>query len=114
VPGYEAPEDTVEPYARIAAAMVRPVVEAKAAGRLGADLRQSALSDGLRDAVAPVTEGLFPELPTASVVRVVQAWTTLVGIVSLEVFGHWRNTVLEPEVFFEATMRDLAATVGLA
>ncbi len=34
VPGYEAPEDTVVPYARIAAAMVRPVVEAEAAGRL--------------------------------------------------------------------------------
>jgi len=60
VPGYQAPEDTVEPYARIAAAMVRPVVEANAAGRLGADLHRRAVSNELRDAVAPVTEGLFP------------------------------------------------------
>jgi AcrR family transcriptional regulator len=114
VPGYEAPEDTVEPYARIAAAMVRPVVEAKVAGRLGADLHRSAVSDELREAVAPVAEGLFPDLPTVNVVLAVQAWTTLVGVVSLEVFGHWRNTILEPEEFFEATIRDLAATVGLS
>jgi AcrR family transcriptional regulator len=114
VPGYDAPEDTVEPYARIAAAMVRPVVEAEAAGRLGADLHGRAVSDELRDAVAPVTEGLFPDLPTVNVVLAIQAWTTLVGIISLEVFGHWRNTILEPEEFFEATIRDLAATVGLS
>jgi AcrR family transcriptional regulator len=113
VPGYEAPEDTVEPYARIAAAMVRPVVEAQAAGRLGADRRRRAMSDELRAAVAPVTEGLFSELPTVNVVSAIEAWTTLVGIVSLEVFGHWRNTILNPDAFFEATMRDVAATVGL-
>jgi AcrR family transcriptional regulator len=114
VPGYEAPDDTVEPYARIAAAMVRPVVEAKAAGRLGADLHRRAVSDELRHAVAPVTEGLFPDLPPVNVVLAIQAWTTLVGLISLEVFGHWRNTILDPEEFFEATIRDLAATVGLS
>jgi AcrR family transcriptional regulator len=114
VPGYEAPEDTVVPYARIAGAMVRPVVEAKAAGRLRDDLDRRTVSDELRDAVAPVTEGLFPEMPAVNVVLAVQAWTTLVGIISLEVFGHWRNTILEPEEFFEATIRDLAATLGLS
>ena len=114
VPGYEAPEDTVEPYARIAAAMVGPVVEAKVAGRLRPDLHRSAVSDELRDAVAPVTEGLFPDLPTVNVVLAIQAWTTLVGIISLEVFGHWRNTILSTEEFFEATIRDLAARIRLS
>jgi AcrR family transcriptional regulator len=114
VPGYQAPEDTVEPYARIAAAMVRPVVEAQAAGRLRAEPGRRTVSDALRDAVAPVTEGLFPDMPTGNVVVAVQAWTTLVGLISLEVFGHWRNTILVPEEFFEATIRDLAATIGLS
>jgi AcrR family transcriptional regulator len=114
VPGYEAPEDTVEPYARIAAAMMRPVVEAKSAGRLGADAHRRAVSDELRDAVAPVSDGLFPDMPTANVVLAIQAWTTLVGVISLEIFGHWRNTILNPEEFFEATIRDLAARVGLS
>ena len=70
--------------------------------------------DELRDAVGPVTHALFPDMPTVNVVLAVQAWTTLVGIISLEVFGHWRNTIIEPEEFFEATISDLAATVGLS
>jgi AcrR family transcriptional regulator len=112
VPGYQAPEDTVVPYARIAAAMMRPVVEAQEAGRLR-PARGHEVPAELRAAVAPVSEGLLPGLPVATVVLVVQAWTTLVGIVSLEVFGHWRNTVLDPGAFFDATLRDVARSVGL-
>ncbi len=113
VPGYEAPLDTVEPYARVAAAMVRPVIAAKEAGRLKMDRPPRDVSDALRAAVAPVAEGLFPDMPVAKVVLAVQAWTTMVGVISLEVFGHWRNTILDPEAFFEATIRDVAEEIGL-
>jgi AcrR family transcriptional regulator len=112
VPGYQAPEDTVVPYARIAAAMMRPVVEAQEAGRLR-PARGHEVPAELRAAVAPVSEGLLPGLPVATVVLVVQARTTQVGIVSQEVFGHWRNTVLDPGAFFDATLRDVARSVGL-
>ncbi len=112
VPGYEAPQDTVEPYARVAAAMARPVVQAQSAGRLPGHLR-GAGSETLRAAVAPVAEGLSLDMPVQMVVRFVQAWSTLVGVVSLEVFGHWRNTVLDPEAFFEAVLRNLAEEIGL-
>jgi len=113
VPGYEAPEDTVEPYARVAEALFRPVAEANAAGRLRTDDKNRAVSDELRAAVAPVSDELFEDLPVANVVDCVQAWTTLVGIVSLEIFGHWRNTILDPGTFFEATMRNVAEELGL-
>ena len=113
VPGYEAPEDTVEPYARVAAALVRPVLAARAAGRLRMDKRPRKVSGELRDAVAPVADGLFPGVPVEKVVLAIQAWTTIVGVISLEVFGHWRNTILHPERFFEATIRQAAETIGL-
>jgi AcrR family transcriptional regulator len=113
VPGYEAPKDTVEPYARVASALARSVVEAKAAGRLHPEAPNGAPTDELRQAVAPVAEGLELDMPVQMVARFVQAWTTLVGIISLEVFGHWRNTILDPEAFFEATMRDVARGLGL-
>jgi AcrR family transcriptional regulator len=112
VPGYEAPEDTVEPYARVAAAMVRPVVEAAAAGRLQKVPRAEASAE-LRDAVAPVAEGLFSGMPLDTVLLAIGAWTTIVGDISLEVFGHWRNTILDPGEFFEAIIRNLADTLGL-
>ncbi len=117
VPGYEAPQATVEPYVRVAAAMARPVVEAFEQGRLRPAAAPGAAVAGLERqvaaAVAPVAEGLFPGLRTENVVAAVGAWSTIVGIISLEVFGHWRNTVLEPSVLFDATMRGIAHSVGL-
>ena len=37
----------------------------------------------------------------------------MIGAVSLEVFGHWRRTILDPDLYFERTVADLAAAVGL-
>ncbi len=113
VPGYEAPEDTVEPYARVAAALVRPLVAAQEAGRLRSDDRPRPVSDELRAAVEPVSQGLLPGMPVETVVRALEAWTTIVGLISLEVFGHWRNTVLEPELLFEAAIGQMADGIGL-
>ena len=113
VPGYEAPQDTVALYTRVAAAMVLPLVEARAGGRLRVDNDARGVHGALRHAVAPVTETLLPGSPPGTVVLVVQAWAAVVGTISLEVFGHWRNTILDPELFFEATTRDVAVSVGL-
>ena len=116
VPGYEAPEDTVEPYARVAAALLRPLGEAQAAGRLGGRDDEGdgrPVSVALRDAVAPVADELLPGVAVGIVVRAVGAWTAVVGAISLEVFGHWRNTILDPEQFFDATVRDAADALGL-
>ena len=113
VPGYQAPENTVEPYARVAAALVRPLVAAYAAGRLRGDDPPRPVPDALRAAVEPVSEGLLPGLPADKVVLALQAWTTIVGTISLEVFGHWRNTVWEPELLFEAAMAQVAEAIGL-
>jgi hypothetical protein len=60
-----------------------------------------------------VSDELFPEVPVVTVVLAVEGWTTLVGIVSLEVFGHWRNTVLDPEQLFESAMRGAGHSIGL-
>lgn len=113
VPGYEAPQETVEPYARVAAALVRPIVAAEQACRLGTDGAEGPASGELAAAVAPVTEGLLPGMPPATVVLALQAWTTIVGGISLEVFGHWRNTVHDPGLLFEAEVCRAAQTIGL-
>jgi AcrR family transcriptional regulator len=113
VPGYEAPQETVVPYARIAAALSRPVVDAATAGRLQMGEAVS-VSNALADAVSPVRDALFADLAPGKVVLVLQVWTTLIGAISLELFGHWRNTILEPELFFDETMAHLATQLGLA
>jgi AcrR family transcriptional regulator len=114
VPGYQAPADTVVPYVRVAAALVRPMLEAKAAGRLVDLGHLPEVSDQLARAVLPVIEGLLPDLAPAMVVRALQAWTMLIGAISLELFGHWNNTILDPEAFFEETIASMASHIGLS
>jgi AcrR family transcriptional regulator len=113
VPGYEAPEDTVAPYIRLAQALVRPVIEAHEDGTLHQVATLSAESEPLAAAVQPVADGLFPGLATSTVALTLQAFTTLIGIISLEVFGHWHRTVLAPEVLFEETIAQLALSIGV-
>ena len=89
------------------------MVEAHAAGRLEADRDAPPVSDELRAAVAPVSSALGPDLPVEKVVGALEAWATVIGAISLEVFGHWRNTVLDPARFFDATVRDVGGSLGL-
>jgi AcrR family transcriptional regulator len=118
VPGYEAPTETITPYTRLALALVRPIIEAHRNGSLRLDppsapSASSPGTDPLARSVQPVAEGLLPGLPTVAVARALQAFATLIGLISLELFGHWRNTVLEPEVLFEATISHLASSTGV-
>lgn len=113
VPGYQAPEDTVAPYARMAEALARPLVAAHEAGRLRVDAHRQPVSAELRAAVAPVSEALFSGMPPETAVLALEAWTTIVGAISLEVFGHWRNTVLDPGLLFEATILDVTEAIDL-
>jgi hypothetical protein len=71
------------------------------------------VTDDLAQAMAPITEGLVPGMPAENVLLVVQAWTTMIGAISLEVFGHWRATILQPGLYFDRTIADLARSLGL-
>jgi hypothetical protein len=113
VPGYVAPESTVGPYVRLTAALVRPLQDAQRAGRLQAAPATTAPPAQVAAALQPVTDGLLPGVPVEIVSVALQAWATLTGIINLELFGHWRNTVWDPGLFFEETVARLGATIGL-
>ncbi len=114
VPGYRAPNETVVPYVRLTGALVRPVVEAHAAGQLDHDVGVlPGSASAWSAALLPVTEGLLPGVPTVVVARVLEAWATMIGIISLELFGHWNRTVLDPTLLFDDAVRSTARSVGL-
>jgi AcrR family transcriptional regulator len=113
VPGYHAPEDTIEPYTRMAVALVRPLLAAHEEGSFRPGEQRRPIPDELRAAVEPVSEGLLPGLPGETVVLLLQAFTAIIGAISLEVFGHWRNTVLEPGLLFDATVAQAGESIGL-
>jgi len=111
VPGYRAPQETIVPYTRLVAALLRPVVMAHRAGRLTAEPDNA--SAAMAAAVAPVHDALMPDAPTVIVLRTLQAWSTIIGVISLELFGHWRRAVLDPALFFAETVSALGDQLGL-
>lgn len=113
VPGYEAPQETVEYYARITWALTAPVRDAHAAKTLTPVDLGLALGRPVSRAISVVADALLPGLPKSTATGVVLAWEQLVGAVSLEVFGHWRNTIDDPAVVFTHTARATATLLGL-
>lgn len=114
VPGYEAPQETVDYYVRITYALTAPVRDAYAAKTLGSLALGGSVSRAVAQEVAVVADALLPGLPKAVAAATLFAWEQLVGAVSLEVFGHWRNTVDHPAVLFSHTARVAAALTGLS
>lgn len=114
VPGYRAPADTVDPAARIPVLMLRLAGEA-------ADRRGGGPLPGGRRVPRPVRADLDVlraavgvELPDTDLLRAMAAWTSLVGSVSFELFGHLQNVVTDHETFFAHQMRGLGLDLGLA
>lgn len=112
VPGYVAPTDTVAAATRVPAALLAVMRDAQVADRpLGSAGRP--VGEAERAALRPVCEFTDPPLDPERAVRAVAVWATLFGYVSLELFGHTHNAVLDHDVHFAALVDLLADDVGV-
>ncbi len=109
VPGYIAPETTIEPVVRFSAVLLGILVDARADGRLA----ESALpvSRSVVRSIRPLRAQARSDLPDVAVVNGVIGWTHLFGAISSELFGHRHNVVDNQEVFFDYEMRRIAALI---
>lgn len=108
---YEAPQDTIEPAARIAIVLASIAAEAAAAGELES-LPSVCRTPLVEDTVAALTGGRTggpPDLPE----RALTMWISLIGTINFELFGHLHNVVIDGEQFFDAAMALAAETIGL-
>ncbi|SJM54441.1 TetR/AcrR family transcriptional regulator [Gulosibacter sp. 10] len=127
--GYDAPERTVVSATRLLEALVGILV---AGAGLGADSAESEsaetaraeereLPEALRADLARVREWLsgrtFPvdaeRVPARLIVGVVRAWTELIGTVSFELNGHYRNSMESGAAYLEHVLRLQAEGLGL-
>ena len=134
VPGYVAPQDTIEPASRTTHVLLRIVTEtwnsgravgpvtAVAAGRAGgsgsADGSGRAAGGSPRAAVADAiayveARGFTEDPPVEVVVRTLMAWTTVFGVLSFELFGHAVGSVSDPALYFDEVASRLADDLGL-
>ncbi|TQM42908.1 TetR/AcrR family transcriptional regulator [Pseudonocardia cypriaca] len=108
VPGYAAPETTIEPASRVGVLLCRVVADGVAAGTIAPE------PDGQR-AADLLTPGVAERLglPPALAPRVVAAWSSLYGAISFEVFGQTHGVVADHTAYFDATVERLAALIPL-
>lgn len=106
IPGYAAPERTIEPAGRVAAALLAPLSGAvdRASLRLSRELTQqdSALREALR-----------LELPAGSGVVIAGVLAQLIGLVTLELGRHFVGTFDPAASLYGATVEAAADTLGL-
>jgi len=110
VPGYAAPQDTIDPATRVPVALIGVLVEhylARGGDEQTAEAPNKNLAKSL-DGLAGFTDHLVPPDVLS---EAVQAWGQLFGMVSLELFGHFHNTVSDPTDFFAHAMADVAVRV---
>ncbi len=115
VPGYAAPRDTVDPVDRIAAVFGGILIDLARAGRWGRSSPEPRLTPAQRAAIEPIRASWDSDgLPPEHVARGVTAWCTVMGVVSMELFGHLTGGVVDGDVFFGYVVEQLAVDLGLA
>jgi AcrR family transcriptional regulator len=109
VPGYVAPEATIEPVVRFSTVLVGILAQAHEAGRLAESARP--VSKSVVRSIGSLRAQVPAHVSDAALINGVIGWTHLFGAISSELFGHRHNVVDNHEVFFDYEMRQIAALI---
>lgn len=112
IPGYAAPQDTIDPAARIPALLLAVLSDSIGSGRPVAELGV-ALPRAVRRDLKAVRREAAPALDDVAMARAITAWTLLVGSISFELFGHLHNVIHDYGAHFDLQMLAMAHTLGL-
>ncbi|WIM97066.1 TetR/AcrR family transcriptional regulator [Actinoplanes oblitus] len=112
VPGYQAPQDTIEPATRVIMLLAGVLRDALTSGKL---VEVPAQPEGRFGAeMAAVAQHFGPEVPAHLVGATMYGFVHLCGAVSAELFGQLNNTIEEDRRgFFDWQMRATASFAGL-
>ena len=113
VPGYAAPDDTIEPGTRVSRALVRIVRNAATDGALDPPAHASVSSTSSESFVALRTEIDLADVGDETILALLLAWTQLFGLLTFELFGQTRNFVHDDERLFEDAATTMAHHLGL-
>ncbi|HWG27587.1 TetR/AcrR family transcriptional regulator [Actinospica sp.] len=118
VPGYDAPEHTVEQGGRVPFALLGLLRDAWIADALdpaAAPAPTSAVFPAvLAEQTAVIAAAVEPDLPGPLIARGAMMWTQLFGMVSFELFGQLRNSLDPADAFFDYAVGQLADFLRLA
>jgi AcrR family transcriptional regulator len=115
VPGYAAPQDTIAPASRVPIVLLAIVFDLTSAGSAPV---APPLDPLVASSIAPMRDFAGGMASDDLLLRGLASWATLLGTVSLELFGQFKNVVSDDldqrSSFFDHQMRQVAIGLGLA
>ena len=113
VPGYHAPELTIDPASRVTRVLGGILRDACQAGEI-AESRIPPISEAMTAQAQPVAEEVMAGVPLPAVARGLAVWSFLFGQISFEVFGRFEGVVTNGEVLFDYAITTMLDMVGMA
>ncbi|HEX3792752.1 MAG TPA: TetR/AcrR family transcriptional regulator [Pseudonocardiaceae bacterium] len=113
VPGYHAPEATVESAGRSYFVLLGVLRDADRAGTLTPAYAGPPLSEPLAAQFRVVADAVGPELSPATLNRGFIALSQLFGMLNFELFGQFVGSVDPTDEFFAHTVEQMAEFIGL-
>ncbi len=121
--GYDAPQRTIGSASRVIVALVGIVVAAREAGfalpagTYAVDTSDAALAEDFARIRAWLVEMGFaaaaPRVAVEDIFLTIRSWTELLGTISFEIAGHYRNSVESGRPYLEQVLRAQARALGL-
>ena len=104
VPGYRAPQDTIDPATRVTLVLLRIARDGVDGGTIRTGTRPAPIPRSVRDDLARIRD-VAPDVPDEVLLRTLAVWAQLFGSISLELFGHTHGVIEDGDGFFELLMR---------
>jgi AcrR family transcriptional regulator len=111
VPGYAAPDETIGPAQRVPGRLLGLMAEVEATG-LSLGPGDSRVPRAVRASFRPIREA-YGGVGDERMMRALTAWATLLGQLTLELFGHLESGVLDYDAHFTHMMERVADDLGL-
>lgn len=105
VPGYAAPQDTIAAASRLGVVLLTIVSESTATTK-AQDAKTSRAVSAAVAGIRNLTDGTIAD---TVLVDAVGAWSQLIGLVSMELFGHFVNVVDDVDVYYAEAVRRLGS-----
>jgi AcrR family transcriptional regulator len=113
VPGYAAPEDTIQPAGRTVVVMTAILRDGHDRGLLSPLPHERLPAPTRSDLEGISAVPGFERVPPALLARGMGAWAGLFGLVSFELFGRLTNAIHDDDAWFDYQLRLLTRAVGL-
>ena len=112
VPGYQAPQATIDPAAIIPQLLMRILQDAAAADAV--EVTSRPIPRPVSADLAALRKGFAPNLTEQQLARAIMAWSQLIGMISFELFGHLNNVIHDYAAHFDFQMLGVGQSLGLS